>query len=296
MNVFLERLKKMMPDYEKFLLHHDEWKSIRINTIKISKEKLIEKLDFEIKEIPWYEYGLWVKGDISHTLEYYLGYYHIQEAGSMIPPLFLLKDEQDASKKSIIIDACAAPGSKTTQLAMMNEKATIIANDVNLKRIRALVHNIQKAGAKNVIVTNYDARKLYHLGIEADYILLDVPCTASGKIPKKDSILKKWNYGRIKAMSKKQKKIIEGAYHSLKKGGVMVYSTCSIEPEENEEVIDYAIKNFNLEIEEVKIDGLKTRRGIRRWEGKEYEAEKCSRIWPQDNQTEGFFICRLRKF
>ena len=286
----MERLKKMIPDYEKFFEWHD-WKSIRINTLKIEKDKLIEKLDFEIKEIPWYEHGLWVKGDVSHAIEYYLGYYHIQEAGSMIPPLFL-----SPQGKAIIIDACAAPGSKATQLAMRDEDAIIIANDVNIKRIRALVHNVQKAGAKNVVVTNYDARFLYALGIEADYILLDAPCTASGKIPKKESIAKKWNYGRIKAMSKKQKKLIEGAYRSLKKDGVMVYSTCSIEPEENEEVVDYAIKNFNLEIEEVKIKGLKTRKGIKKWDGKEYDAEKCSRIWPQDNQTEGFFICRLRKF
>ncbi|KAA0002530.1 MAG: RsmB/NOP family class I SAM-dependent RNA methyltransferase [Thermoplasmata archaeon] len=292
--VFEDRLKKMLPDYEKFFIS-PEWKSIRVNTLKISKEKLLEKIDFEVKEMPWYEYGLWAKGEISRSLEYYMGYYHIQEAGSMIPPLFLPLRED---KKSIVIDACAAPGSKTTQMAMMMENSgVIIANDVNIKRIRALVHNVQKAGAMNVVIAAYDARRLYSMGIEADYILLDAPCTASGKIAKVESIIKKWNYARIKAMARKQKKLIEGAYHALKKGGVMVYSTCSIEPEENEEVIDFAIKNFNLEPEKFKIKNLKTRKGIKEWYGKRYEgAEKCIRIWPQDNQTEGFFICRLRKY
>ena len=283
----------MLPDYEKFFIS-PEWKSIRVNTLKIDKENLLQKIDFEVKQIEWYEYGLWAKGEISKTLEYYMGYYHIQEAGSMIPPLFLPLEED---KKSVVIDACAAPGSKTTQMAMMMEnKGVIIANDVNIKRIRALVHNVQKAGAMNVVITNQDARR-FDLNSQADYVLLDAPCTASGKIAKIESIVKKWNYARIKAMARKQKKLVEGAYKVLKKDGIMVYSTCSIEPEENEEVIDFAVKNFNLEPEKFKIKGLKTRNGIKKWNGKEYEgADKCIRVWPQDNQTEGFFICRLRKY
>jgi NOL1/NOP2/sun family putative RNA methylase len=291
--VFEDRLKKMLPDHEKFFIS-PEWKSIRVNTLKIDKEDLLQKIDFEVKQIEWYEYGLWAKGEISKTLEYYMGYYHIQEAGSMIPPLFLPLEED---KKSVVIDACAAPGSKTTQMAMMMEnKGVIIANDVNIKRIRALVHNVQKAGAMNVVITNQDARR-FDLSLQADYVLLDAPCTASGKIAKIESIVKKWNYSRIKAMARKQRKLVEGAYKVLKKDGIMVYSTCSIEPEENEEVIDFAVKNFNLEPEPFKIKGLKTRHGIKKWNGKEYEgADKCTRIWPQDNQTEGFFICRLRKY
>ncbi|MCD6473304.1 MAG: RsmB/NOP family class I SAM-dependent RNA methyltransferase [Thermoplasmata archaeon] len=283
----------MLPDYEKFFIS-PEWKSIRVNTLKIDKEDLLQKIDFEVKQIEWYEHGLWAKGEISKTLEYYMGYYHIQEAGSMIPPLFLPLEED---KKSVVIDACAAPGSKTTQMAMMMEnKGVIIANDVNIKRIRALVHNVQKAGAMNVVITNQDARR-FDLNSQADYVLLDAPCTASGKIAKIESIVKKWNYARIKAMARKQKKLVEGAYKVLKKDGIMVYSTCSIEPEENEEVIDFAVKNFNLEPEKFKIKGLKTRNGIKKWNGKEYEgADKCVRVWPQDNQTEGFFICRLRKY
>jgi len=292
--VFEERIKLMIPDYKKFFQTSLKWKSIRVNTLKIGREKLLKKLEnkFEIKEIPWYENGLWVKGEISKCIEYYMGYYHIQEAGSMIPPLFLQPE-----KRGIVIDACAAPGSKTTQISMMMENnGMVVANDINIKRIRALVHNIQKMGAMNVIVTNYDVRRLKEMGIKANYILLDAPCTASGKISKIDSILKKWKYSRIKAMSAKQKKLIEGAYHALEDNGIMVYSTCSLEPEENEEVIDFALKNFDFEIEKVHVKGLKTRKGIKRWFGKEYEgAEKCIRIWPQDNNTEGFFICRLRK-
>ena len=290
--VFEERLKLMIKDYKKFFNAKQEWKSIRINTIKIDRDKILKKLEkkFEIKEMPWYENGFWVKGNISKTIEYYLGYYHIQEAASMLPPLFLQPEK-------FVIDMCAAPGSKTTQMAMMmKNKGIIIANDINIKRIRALVHNVQKAGAENVVITNYDARKIYSIGIEADDILLDAPCTGSGKIINKP-IDKKWDYRRILSMSRLQKELIKAGYKILKKDGIMVYSTCSIEPEENEEVIDFAIKNLDLEVEHFKVKGIKFRKGIKEWNGKKFEgADKCIRIWPQDNLTEGFFICRLRKF
>lgn len=293
--MFEKRIRTMIPDAEKLFSVIQEWKSIRANTLKIDRDELLERLleKFEIKEMPWYENGFFIKGDITKTLEYYLGYYHVQEAGSMLPPIALSPD-----KKDCIIDMCAAPGSKTTQMAMMMENTgTIFANDVNTKRLRALAHNIQKCGAANCIIINYDGRFLWKIGIEANKILLDAPCTASGKIIKSKRVIENWSYGRVIKMSKLQKKLIESAYECLQKDGLLVYSTCSLEPEENEEVIDYAIKNFNFEAEEFGIKGIKSRKGIKKWNGREYEgAEKAMRVWPHDNLTEGFFICKLRKY
>ncbi len=285
----------MVRDADKIFEVEQEWKSIRVNTIKIDREKLYERLcrNFEIREIPWYENGFFVKeGEISKTVEYYLGYYHIQEASSMLPPLAMQLEKNDN-----VLDLCAAPGSKTTQMAMMMENnGLIIANDVNIKRIRALAHNIQKSGVINCIITNYNGIHFWRTGYKANKILLDVPCTASGKIIKNKKIAEKWNFNRVIRMSKLQKKLIESAYKCLMEDGIIVYSTCSLEPEENEEVIDFAIRKFGMEAEEIKFKGIKTRKGIRRWNGKDYEgAEKAVRIWPQDNLTEGFFICRLRK-
>jgi len=291
--VFEERIKSMIPDAEKLFSASTEWKSIRVNTLKIGRDELLERLSekFEVREMPWYENGFFIKGDITKSLEYYLGYYHVQEAGSMLPPLVMLPDKNDC-----IIDICAAPGSKTTQMAMMMENEGIIfANDVNSKRLRALAHNIQKCGVVNCIILNHDGRFLWKKGIRGDKILLDAPCTASGKIIKNKNMT--WSYGRVIRMSKLQKRLIESASKCLIDGGTLVYSTCSLEPEENEEVIDYAIKNLNMEAEKIELVGIKTRRGIKRWGDKEYEgAEKAIRIWPQDNLTEGFFICKLRKY
>jgi len=285
----------MISDADAFMEARQEWRSIRVNTLKIDRDELMERLQerYEIKEMPWYENGLFIKGEnISKNMEYYLGYYHIQEAASMIPPLLL-----NPEKNEIIIDLCAAPGSKTTQMAMMMENyGIIIANDSNPIRLKALTHNIQRAMATNCIVTNYDGRYMDKTGIKADKILLDAPCTASGKVIKDKKLLERWNYGRIRKMSALQKSLIRAACNLLEEDGILVYSTCSIEPEENEDVIDYAIKKFDMEVEKASLKGIKTREGIKEWDGKEYEwASKAIRIWPQDNSTEGFFICRLRK-
>jgi len=284
----------MIPDADAFMEAEQEWKSIRVNTLKIEKEALMERLQerYELREMPWYENGIFIKGeDISKNREYYLGYYHIQEAASMLPPLVLNPGNE------FVLDMCAAPGSKTTQMAMMMEnEGMIIANDVNPKRLKALTHNIQRAMACNCIVTNYDGRYFDKSGIKVDKILLDAPCTASGKVIKDKRLLEKWNYGRIRRMSALQKSLIRAACNSLKEGGILVYSTCSIEPEENEDVIDYAINKFDMEAEKIHLKGIKTREGIKEWNGKRYDwASRAIRLWPQDNSTEGFFICRLRK-
>ena len=91
--------------------------------------------------------------------------------------------------------------------------------------------------------------------------------------------------------------LIKSAYWCLKEDGILLYSTCSLEPEENEEVIDYALKTFNMEVEKIEFKGIKTRKGIKEWNGKRFDGtDKSMRIWPQDNNTEGFFICKLRRY
>ncbi len=287
--MFKERLREMIDDADEIFNVLPE-KSIRVNTLKIDKDELIKRLeDYIISEIPWYEHGLWVKEGIAKTIEHHLGYFYIQEAASMLPAIVL-----NAGRDNTVIDMCAAPGSKTTQIAMMMDgEGVIIANDVNSKRIKALAHNVQRSGAKNVIIINYDARHMP--SIEAEKLLLDAPCTASGKIMY-ENIQKKWNYSRVKIMSRKQKQLVKAAYRLLADNGEMVYSTCSLEPEENEEVIDFALK-LGMESVPFKIKGLKMRSAITSWMGIEFESgvKNCRRVWPHDNNTEGFFICKLKK-
>ena len=113
----------------------------------------------------------------------------------------------------------------------------------------------------------------------------------------KPQLIKEWNLYTIKKLSRLQKKLIEAGFMRLKEGGVLVYSTCTLAPEENEEVVDYLIRKWDARIERIKLKRVKARKGITEWKGKELvrEVKKCWRIYPQDNDTEGFFIARMRK-
>ncbi len=131
-----------------------------------------------------------------------------------------------------------------------------------------------------------------------DRVLVDAPCSGSGTIRKRLEIAKEWSPTILKGLSELQKSLILSGFECLKKGGVLVYSTCSLDPEENEEVVNYLLnQRSDCEIEEARLDGLKARKGLLRWKGKEYQKgmEKCARIYPQDNDTIGFFLSKVRR-
>ncbi|RLG12650.1 MAG: tRNA methyltransferase [Candidatus Nanohalarchaeota archaeon] len=276
-------------------------RAIRINTLKATVSECTQRLKdhgFILKPIPWTRHGFWIenKADIAlgNTLEHFLGYFYVQEASSMIPPLVL-----DPKKYETILDTCAAPGSKTTQMAeMMENTGLIIANDSNMSRIKALRYNLDKSGIINTIVTRMDAAKLNKSHIQFDKILIDAPCSAEGTIRKDWKVLSRWSETLIHGLSRLQKHITTNAIHCLKPGGTMVYSTCTLAPEENEEVITNLLdKVKGLTVEKITLDGLKTRPGIEEWQGRQYteQVKNCARIYPQDNDSEGFFVAKIKK-
>ena len=269
-------------------------KSIRVNTLKISIAKLKARLkDYEFKQVPWCKEGFWIKGprtDLGNLLEHSLGYFYIQEAASMIPPIVLDPKEDD-----LVLDLAAAPGSKTTQIAcLMKNKGLLIANDVKYDRLKALSINLQRLGILNTIVTlksNYGFKD-----IKFDKILLDAPCSGSGAIRKSLKTLDMWNPNMLINLSGTQKKLILNAFDNLKDNGTLVYSTCSIDPEENEAVIDFLLKNRNAKLEKIDLD-IKSSPVILDYDKRHFndEIKKCFRIWPQDNDTEGFFVAKIKK-
>lgn len=301
--LFFDRIKKLMGNetdlfFSFYFKPLDNW--IRINTLKISCEDLIFRLKnrweisqpFENKEIIKIMSPL-KPGELGKTKEHLFGYYYIQDISSMMP-VIALKPQNDEK----ILDLCAAPGSKTTYIAaMMKNEGLLIANDYKINRIIILNGNLQRCGVSNCIVTREDAIKLCKKlegKIKFDKILVDAPCSGEGT--RSDITFKIWNIKMIKILSLKQKKILANAIKCLKEDGIIVYSTCTLSPEENEEVIDFIIKNFNMKVEKIKLP-IKTRHGIIRWDDKKYDNEvrKCVRIYPQDNNSEGFFIAKLRK-
>ena len=276
-------------------------RSIRINTLKITIEeckKRLESLDWELNQVPWCREGFWVKNksgrrDIGNTIEHQLGYFYVQEAASMIPPLVL-----DPKPDETILDICAAPGSKCSQIAQyMQNKGMLIANDYQYIRLQPLGINLQRMGITNSIITLMEGRYFKDSNIEFDRILVDAPCSGTGTIRKSLKTLRIWNPNAVKRLHGQQKQLLETAFEILKPNGTIVYSTCSLEPEEDEAVIDSLLeKHKNARLEEIKLD-IKRSEPILEFEGNKYtpEVKKCLRIWPQDNDTEGFFVAKIKK-
>jgi NOL1/NOP2/sun family putative RNA methylase len=310
--LFLGRIKKLLPDERDFnsymeILKKEPVRSLRCNTLKISPENLKKRLEakgWRIKqpfkdfpEIMIVENEL-APGELGRALEHLLGYYYIQEIASMLPVLAL-----NPREKERILDLCASPGSKTTQLAArMNNTGLLIANEVKFGRIKILASNLERCGVMNAIITKRDGIALCkHFKEENflfDKILLDAPCSGEGTFRSVPKGLEMWNIKTIENLSKLQKSLIASAIEILKPGGELVYSTCTHAPEENEEVIDFVLKNFKNEIKIENINlPVKCRQGITNWCDKSYinDVKKSCRIYPQDNNTEGFFIAKLKK-
>lgn len=293
---FEEILKDEFPLLE-MCLHKRARDCIRVNTLKISRGELkerLEKIGWKLEEVPWYENAFFVEteGSLAKTNEFFLGYYYIQDAASLVPVIVL-----NPRPGEIVLDACASPGSKTTFIAeLMKNEGLIIANDVTPKRIKALSFNLQKIGATNVVVTMMDARNIKRLGIKFDKILLDVPCSSSGTFISSFRVLQFWSQHVVERLSKLQKQLLKAAVEVLKEEGVLVYSTCSLDPEENEENLEYAVKKLGLKPEPIEVRGLKYRRGLEAYGKRRFEYSKFAiRFYPFDNLTEGFFVCKLRK-
>ena len=211
----------------------------------------------------------------------------------MIPPVIL-----DPKPHEIVLDIAASPGSKTTQIAQyMQNEGILIANDYTVERMKPLSINLQRCGVTNAIITLMEGQWFKRSGIELDKVLVDAPCSGTGTIRKSLKTIGIWNPDMIRRLSTTQKQLIETGFNLIKQDGTLVYSTCSLEPEENEEVVDFLLKKYeNAKLEEIKLN-LKKSPAILEFEDKKYseEVKKCLRIWPQDNDTEGFFVAKIKK-
>jgi NOL1/NOP2/sun family putative RNA methylase len=227
---------------------------------------------------------------VGNLTEHVLGYIYVQEAASMIPPVVL--DPQPGER---ILDMCAAPGSKTTQIAQyMQNKGILVANDSDGLRLAALGINVQRCGITNCAVTHMQGRMFQEM--EFDRVLLDAPCSGTGTIRKSLKTINMWNPNMVRRIAGTQRQLILTAFDLLVSGGTMVYSTCSLEPEEDEGIIDFLLSHRDAKIETIKLDIHKSN-PVTSFEGKEFNpaVKKCLRLFPQDNDTEGFFVTKITK-
>jgi len=302
---FEERYKRLLGPaygaYKKFSSAYIR-KCIRVNTLKISVGDLRKRLEKEwrLDPVPWCPEGFWIskKGearfDIGNLVEHQLGHLYIQEAASMIPPVVLAPEPGEQ-----VLDLCAAPGSKTTQLAMyMENEGVLVAHDVAWTRLKPLGLNLQRCGVTNtVVLLKANRRLVMEQPASFDKVLVDAPCSGTGTVRRSLKTMRMWSPGLVKRMARDQKRLLQQGFDLLKPDGTLVYSTCTQEPEENEAVVSsFLEQNPDARLEDFELDIIRSD-AVNAWNGKTYheDIKKCLRIYPQDNDTEGFFVAKISK-
>ena len=272
---FLEDMKEILKDeYDDFIKSYEEPKTtgLRVNTLKISKEELLNLNLFNLTQIPWANEGFYYDETVDRPGKNPLheaGAYYLQEpsAMSVVPKV----DVQEGDK---VLDMCAAPGGKSTYiLSKLNDTGLLVSNEINPIRIKALGENLERFGAKNCIITNTDSNNLRKVFTGYfDKVVIDAPCSGQGMFRKDEVAIKDWSYAKVLECQSIQREIIRDGYEMLKNGGILVYSTCTFAKEENETIINEFIEEF----ENAKLIEM-------------------DRVWPHKVKGEGHFVAKIQK-
>ncbi|MGN0161583.1 MAG: RsmF rRNA methyltransferase first C-terminal domain-containing protein [Lachnospiraceae bacterium] len=260
---------------------------LRVNNLKISTEDFLKIAPFNLTPIPWIDNGFFYTEDEKPGKHpyYYAGLYYLQEPSAMTPANRLPVDEGDR-----ILDMCAAPGGKSTELAAkLNDTGLLVSNDISASRAKALLKNIELFGTKNVMVINEDPMKLKDLYPGYfDKILIDAPCSGEGMFRKDNKLIKAWEKNGPEFYGAIQRQIVLYGADMLKPGGYMMYSTCTFSKYEDEETIAHLLKE-RPQMELVSMQGYEGFAGG--FDG----YDECVRIFPHKMQGEGHFLALLHK-
>lgn len=277
--------------------------TIRTNTLKTKRKDLAKQLiqrGVQLDPIAdWSKVGLKIYEStvpIGATPEYLAGHYILQSPSSFLPCMTLAPQPNER-----ILDMAGAPGGKTSYIAqLMKNTGVLVANDLKRERLKSLNANMHRLGVSNIVVTNYDGRKLPNIFKKFDRCLLDAPCSGLGVIARDPSIKVQKTWEDVRKLSHLQKELIKAAIDCVdahsKTGGYIVYSTCSISVEENEMVIQYALQNRYVKLVE---SGLEVGNpGLTSYHEKRFHPSMnlCKRVYPHVHNMDGFFVAKLKKF
>lgn len=291
---FVEKLYKMFTPLtvDKILVGINEKRltTLRVNTLKYNIQDLLKyfkERNIKFERVLWYKDALVIKNANEKEIQkldiYQKGYIYIQSLSSMIPPLVL-----DPKPGESILDMTAAPGSKTTQMTcLMENKGYILANELDKIRYEKLKYNVANQGANIVEVINGRGEKIGENYKEKfDKVLLDTPCSGEGRFSANNvQSYRGWSLKTVNELTKIQKKLFKSAYNALKTKGIMVYSTCTLNKEENENIVQWALENFELKLIDTKIEIKDSIPVIQ---------EKALKILPSKDM-EGFFVAKFKK-
>lgn len=238
-SIFAERMKSLLGDeFEQFMKSYEQspHAGLRVNTLKISMEQFNEIAPFDLRPIPWCETGFYVPHGVKPGLHpyYHAGLYYIQEPSAMAPVELLQVQPGDR-----VLDLCAAPGGKTTQIAArLQGKGVLVTNDIHAERTKALAKNVELYGVRNAVVLNESPERIADaFSYYFDKVLIDAPCSGEGMFRKDEDMVKSWEHHSVEKCVLMQRDILETAARLLAPGGTIVYSTCTFAPEENEAMI-----------------------------------------------------------
>ena len=259
-------------------------KCLRVNTMYLDINEFKNNYPniTQNENIPYSFYYDKNEYELGKSIEHFGGGIYIQDASAMLVTHLL-----DPKENERVIDLCAAPGGKATQAAiLMNNTGLVVANDYNDKRSDILSENVERLGISNTIVLNNNVNTIAnHFGGYFDKVILDAPCSGEGMFRKNDDAYLDWTINKVHRLASLQKELIMDAYSLLKKDGIMVYSTCTFEKEENEDVVQYLLDNSNAELINIKnINGAI--RGI--------NMKEAIRLYPSHFKGEGQFIALIK--
>lgn len=301
-DAFITQMRDLLPDsdaFEQFIAisQHPLRRSLRVNTLKISADdflRLVAPYGWELTPIPWCDEGFWLSRDdndslpLGSTAEHLSGLFYIQEASSMLPVTALFAG---CSNPEQVLDMAAAPGSKTTQIAAkMADQGGILANEYSGSRVKVLHANLSRCGVSNAAMTHFDGRVFGAALPEIfDAVLLDAPCSGEGVIRKDTDALRNWTVESTADIAATQRALITSAFHALRPGGILVYSTCTLNRRENQDVIAWLMASFPDAVEIEHLSSL--------FPGAQQACtdEGFLHVFPQIFDSEGFFVARLRK-
>jgi ribosomal RNA methyltransferase Nop2 len=251
-----------------------------------------------MEAIPWSRVAVQVfesSVPIGATPEYLAGHYMLQSASSMTAVVAL-----DPQPDERVLDMCAAPGGKTTYIAQcMKNTGTLVANDVHPERLKSLTANLHRLGVRNTIVTNYDGKEFPTVMGGFDRVLLDAPCTGTGVIARDASVKISKSQEDVTKLGQTQRRLILAAIDSIDPnsptGGILVYATCSITVEENEAIVDYALRKRFIKVVDSGMEFGKP--GIVTWRHHRFndQVKMARRYYPHVYNMDGFFICKIKK-
>lgn len=276
--------------------HHkqEQITSVRINTLKQQKSStnIIESFGCSTEKVAWCNDGFYLQQRPSFTQNPFLhaGAFYVQEASSMFLQTIMQQIFENNTQQKVL-DVCAAPGGKTTLLANFFKEGLVVSNEVIKTRAGILVENCIKWGTENIIVTNNDPKDFSTLPNFFDALVIDAPCSGSGMFRKDETALHEWSLENVTLCSQRQKRILADVMDCLKEQGFIIYSTCSYSVEENEDIVDWMMNEFDVQTIKINLQ--------QSWNIVETESDKHKgfgyRFYPDKIKGEGFFVAVLQK-